>query len=293
MDGHRTEFSRDLHHTHPVGGEALFVRHLNVIERVVAFVCARNRVSATDADDFASHVKLRIVESDYEILTKFAGRSSLRTYLVVVIQRLFLDYRISAWGKWRPSAEATRAGPVAILLEQLLVRDGYTFEEACELLSTRHGVETRRIDLERLAGKLPAKFKRRFEAEATLSTVASPGPDAEHSLIEGERQRVATLVSTTIQRLMAAFDQQDRLILTLRFVDGRTVAEIASVLRLDQKSLYRRVERLLGRLRADLENEGIQREAIVDMLESPAVILQWGNDAGITVASPSIGQEAR
>jgi len=44
------------------------------------------------------------------LLAKFEGRSSLRTFLTVVIQRLFLDHRISAWGKWRPSAEARRGG---------------------------------------------------------------------------------------------------------------------------------------------------------------------------------------
>ena len=92
-----------------LAGEALFLSQLDVIERVISFVCVRHHLPGSDADDFGSHVKLRLIESDYAILKKFEGRSSLRTYLTVVIQRLFLDYRISAWGKWRPSAEAKRA----------------------------------------------------------------------------------------------------------------------------------------------------------------------------------------
>jgi|SRR5438876_9252438 len=87
--------------------EAVFLSQLDLIERVIAFVCARQHVASTDADDFSSFVKLKFVENDYALLAKFEGRSSLRTFLTVVIQRLFLDHRITAWGKWRPSATAS------------------------------------------------------------------------------------------------------------------------------------------------------------------------------------------
>src|SRR5258708_2977492 len=118
----------------------LFISHLDLIDRVTGFVCAGDHVSSGDAEDFGSFVKLKFVESDYAVLTKFEGRSSLRTYLTIVIQRLFLDYRISAWGKWRPSAEAKRGGALAMFLEQLLARDGHTFDGACPLLAPKYGI---------------------------------------------------------------------------------------------------------------------------------------------------------
>ena len=105
---------------------------------MISFVSSRHHLPGSEADDFGSHVKLKLIEDDYAILRKFEGRSNLRTYLTVVIQRLFLDYRIKAWGKWRPSAEAKRSGPVAILLERLTQRDGYGLEEAVELMKTNH-----------------------------------------------------------------------------------------------------------------------------------------------------------
>ena len=43
----------------------------------------------------------------------------------------------------------------------------------------------------------------------------------------------------------------------LHLVDGLTVAEVARSLGLDQKALYRGKEKLLQRLRADLESAGI------------------------------------
>jgi hypothetical protein len=47
----------------PTAG-ALFVSQLDVIERVTSFVCSRHHLSSADADDFSSHVKLKIIEGD-------------------------------------------------------------------------------------------------------------------------------------------------------------------------------------------------------------------------------------
>jgi DNA-directed RNA polymerase specialized sigma24 family protein len=160
-------------------GEALFLFQLSVIERVISFVSSRHHLPGSDADDFGSHVKLKLIENDYAILKKFEGRSNLRTYLTVVIQRLFLDYRIMAWGKWRPSAEAKRFGEIAILLERLTHRDGYGFEEACELMQTNHQITMSRPDLEAIAARLPHRLRRRFESEDALTNLADdqPSPD--------------------------------------------------------------------------------------------------------------------
>src|SRR5688572_17606417 len=151
--------------------EREFLAHLALIERVVSFVVRRYHANPEDAEDFASHVRLKMVEDDYAVIRKFKGQSSLRTYLTVVVSRLFLDYRTSAWGKWRPSAEARRAGPVAVLFEQLLVRDEQTFEEAYETLRTNHAVTMTRDELERLAARLPIRPRRRFESDDALEGV--------------------------------------------------------------------------------------------------------------------------
>src|SRR5207302_6805108 len=115
-----------IHRHDDVSGEGLFLSSLPVIDEVVAHVCRRHRLSATEADDFAGEVRLRLIERDYEPLRRFEGRSSLRTYLTVVVHRYFLDYRNKLWGKWRPSMEAKRFGAAAILFERLQVRDGWS-----------------------------------------------------------------------------------------------------------------------------------------------------------------------
>jgi len=94
--------------------ESLFLASLPDIEQVSRFIARRQRLSASEAEDFLSEVNLGFIRSDYAVLASFAGRSSLRTYLTTVIQRLFLDYRRRLWGKWRPSAEALRRGSRAL-----------------------------------------------------------------------------------------------------------------------------------------------------------------------------------
>ncbi len=274
--------------------EALFVSQLDLIERVIGFVCARQHLASADADDFSSFVKLKFVENDYALLAKFEGRSSLRTFLTVVIQRLFLDHRISAWGKWRPSAEARRGGSTAILLEQLMVRDGYPFEEACEMLRTNHRVAADRAELERLAARLPVRVRRRFEPDDALANVPSRDRPADDLAAERDRRATGDRVSDALSTLMARMDPQDRLILALRFEDGRTVVEIAAMLRLDQKALYRRVERLLKELRMGLEAGGIDGASVLEMLESPAVSIEWRHheDAEKPTARPSMNEGA-
>lgn len=260
-------------------GEALFLAHYDVVERAIGFVCSRNHLSSADADEFSSYVTLRIIEDEYAVFAQFQGRASLRTYLTVVIQRMLLDYRVRAWGRWRPSAEAKRCGPLAIRLEEILVRDGCGLDEAYEILRTNHGLTVTRDELERLAARLPARAPRRFESEDALATVAAADAAADELVQERDRQDLAARISRALRAVMAGLEQEDQLILLLRFEDGRTVAEIATTLRLDQKALYRRERKLLLALRKGLEAEGIDSAAVQDILESPGITLDWARTA--------------
>ena len=282
-------------------GEAFFLSQLAVIERVISFVSSRHHLPGLEADDFASHVKLKLIEDDYSILRKFQGRSSIRTYLTVVIQRLFLDYRISAWGKWRPSAEAARGGAIAVLLEQLIGRDGYSFEEACELLETNHQVTASRSELAAIAGRLPIRIRRRFESDAALAQMPSDQPPVDDVIAEQERSTTAVRIGVALKSAMSALEPQDRLILALRFEDGRSVVEVARMLRLDQKALYRRLDRVMKALRSTLHEEGLDSAAALEIFESPAVSIDWRGETkdetkGTSKRRPSMrqgGQEWR
>jgi len=86
---------------------------------------------------------------------------------------------------------------------------------------------------------------------------------------------MAQRLSHALKRLMARVEPQDRLILALRFVDGHTVADIASMLALDQKRLYRRLDQLLRELRNGLRAEGIAPDEALAIFDDPAISVDW------------------
>ena len=230
---------------------------LPVIDDITGQVCRRHRLSLPDAEDFKSQVRLHFIDRDCEVLGKFEGRSSVATYVTVIIQRLLLDYRNRMWGRWRSSANAKRLGPTAILLERLVGRDGWTFDQAVEMIRTNHGAAAAN-NLESLRPQVANRSARRqFVAEDAAAELESVDPPPDTNIVRAEKKFLAKRVHTTLKRARHALDAEERLILKMRFEDAVSVADIARVLHLDQKRLYRTIERLLARLRKSLEAEGV------------------------------------
>jgi RNA polymerase sigma factor (sigma-70 family) len=215
-----------------------------------------------DAEDFRSIVKTRLIENDYEILARFEGRSSLKTYLVAVVNHVYLDYQTRRFGKWRVSAEARRLGPVAVRLERLMFRDGMSFDEAYAVLGSDPGVGESRDALYAMSVRLARRVDR---TPGGLSPVAG----AEDGLLvagRAERQALAERTFAAIGRSLAARPASDRVFLRLHFVSGFTVAEASRTLGLDQKMLYRRKEMILDHLRSGLSADGIRPEDVRELL---------------------------
>jgi RNA polymerase sigma factor for flagellar operon FliA len=232
--------------------EEAFLAQLPAIDAVIAWVCARRGLRGADAEDFASAVKARLIENDYEVLARHEGRSSVKTYLAVVVNRLYLDFLRQRFGKWRPSAEARRLGPVALLLERLVRRDGLTFDEACGVLASAPAVSEGRDELRAFYERLPARSSGRAVTAAREPSASDPDP-AERR----ERQALADRTFAVLRRSLDSLPAGERLFLRLHLEFGFTVAQASRTLGIEQKGLYRRKEEILKRLRTALEDEGI------------------------------------
>jgi RNA polymerase sigma factor (sigma-70 family) len=242
-----------------VDGEALFLASLPVIDDVTGQVCRRHRLSPSEADDFRSEVRLHFIDRDYEVLRQFEKRCKLSTYATVVIQRLFLDYRNRLWGKWRPSTDARRMGPTAILVERLVVRDGWSLDQVVETLRVNHGV-TLDAALQALCDKLTRRGpKRQMVPEDHADAVEGSGPSPDVNVVRLEQEFLAKRIRAALDRARQALEPEERLILKMRFEDGVPVADIARALHLNQKRLYRAIERLLAQIGDRLVAEGISR----------------------------------
>ncbi|MEO8381389.1 MAG: sigma-70 family RNA polymerase sigma factor [Acidobacteriota bacterium] len=268
----------------------LLTSNLALIERAVAYACRRNGLGADDAEELAAIVNLKLVENDYAILDKFERRSSFATFISVVVQRMALDYRIHMWGKWHGSAEAKRLGPLAVDLDRMLYRDRRTLDEALVLLEAQHPGVTRR-SLQELADRLPAHPPRlravRLDDAGPLAVTR--GNLAEDRSMAGDRDRASQQLSTVMSTAIEQMPDDARLILQLRFEGGMAVSQIARMLKIEQKVLYRRLERLMRDLREKLERAGLSAEDILDLVGRDENPLHF--DLGNRKRRPSIGAD--
>ncbi len=247
----------------------LYLRELPTIDGIVRIAC-RRRGAGMDEEDFASLVKLKLIEEDYAVIRKFSGRSSFRTYLTIVIQRFLLDQRVREWGRWRPSAEARRLGGPAVALERLLHRDGLTFEEACAVFA-RRSPRTPRALLETLVGRLPVRRQRPVHSgapkEGDLTLDASV---VERPALQADRERIADRTARMLEEAIAGLDAEDRLLLRLRFQEDLTVVSVARSVGAPRRQVHKRIRRLLDELRAALESRGLDRGTAWDLVEHGA-----------------------
>ena len=257
----------------------LFETHLPLVHDLSRYVCHRHRLRQEDAEDFSSYTLLKLMEDDYAVLRSYEGRSSLRTYLTIVVHRLFLDFRVQKWGKWRPTAGVRRLGVTAMELDRLLSRDGQTLENAVEILHARPDNSLTREKLFALASHLPQRQRPRFESIDELDCVATDG-GGEERLQDQERERASQRIAALLAKALGELPTEDQLILKMRYEDGSTVREIATALHLETRPLYTRFEKCHRRLRSRLEKSGITWHEVTFILGWSGADLELAFDFG-------------
>lgn len=240
--------------------EKLFLAHLGLIDRAVAYVCGKYRLSEAEAEDFSSWIRARLMEDDYAVFRGYRAEAALKTYISVVVSRQFHEYRRQMRGRWRASTAALRLGPPAPELEELVHRDGYSLRQAGEKLRTAGKTTYSDTELARLLESLPTRSPLRpVEVSSETKVHAAEGTSrADERVTAAEEEEEAERVRRALKAAMARLDPEDRLIARMHLQDGRTLAHVARALGLEQKPLYRRLERLRARLRTYMEEEGIR-----------------------------------
>jgi RNA polymerase sigma factor for flagellar operon FliA len=269
----------------------LFRSNLPLIDRVIARVCRQAGVRDADADDFSSAVKVALIEDGYTILRSWQRRSSLATYLTVVIQRLLSDERMRARGRWEPSAAARRGGPAAVLLETIVRRDGQSIEHALPLVQAIDPALSR-SDAESILAAVPERVPRPRPLPlnvADLSNVSAHDA-ADAPLMEKETERLSIETSRIVRSALASLPAEDRTIVRCHFGTGMSVADIARMLRLPQRPLYRRIESITGHLRRALIASGIDTGTAGSLIGSSVQALDFGLTSGKTELAPQSDQ---
>ena len=252
--------------------QRLLLDHLDLIDQIVRTTGRRRHLSATERDDFASFVNLRLIDDNYAILRKFQSRSSLWTYLAAVIERLSLDFCAEKWGRWRPSAMAERLGPVAVILERLVTRDLHTLEEAMEIVRTHHDVGLTYGELRQMWEQLPVRVRTTEVGEEAAAAVRSP-ETSEFTVEDAERQKSIDRLQGILKTAFEQIPAQDRVLIALRFDEGLSMVEIAKLLNSSVPTLHRKLDKGIRHLRSALTQSGFDPREVGNLIGHPQIAL--------------------
>ena len=253
--------------------QKLLIEHLDLVERVVRYIARRHHLPASEVEELSSLVRLRLIDQNFAVLRKFQGRSNLATYLTTVIEHIYLDFCVGRWGKWRPSAAARRLGPLAILLDQLITRDGLSFDEAVTTLSVNHACQATREQLHEIYLLLPTRSVRRPATEEELALVATRVGTRDKALEYDDDLETVERVEAALGQVLAELSPREQLILRLRFKDGLSMAAIGRLLHTPAKPLYRQLHATIARVREKLCQQHIDAQDIERIVGHPALAL--------------------
>jgi RNA polymerase sigma factor (sigma-70 family) len=248
--------------------ESLFIEHLGAFERIAGALCRRYGMVGDEADDFSSWAKARIIENGYSAIRAFRGESSFTTYLSVVLAMQLREYRVHRWGRWRPSAEARRRGNLAIRLETLVRRDKMRLDEAASTLRSTGETALGDRELAALLAALPERDPLRpmevgDEPLAFAADSESADSNLDRAAAAAESEAIRCALSAGLEQL----ETDERVIVRMRFWEGLSVADIARGLGVEQKPLYRKLERALKTLRGHLVASGVSGESAIALLQ--------------------------
>lgn len=253
-----------------VPDEPDYLQFAGAVSGAVARVARRYRLNPTEIEDLESDVWVKLLADRGRALRRFRGAARISTYLGTVAVNVLRDCRNREWGKWRPSAAAVRGGQLAITVDRLISRDGLTVDQACEWLrSSGIAIEHARVDA--IAATLPHRCRRVRVGVGLLESHIATNGMIHETACPSDARRDTTIVGRQLEAAIRALPEADRNLLAWRYFEGRTVAEIASALRVNQKQLYRRFQHVLEQLRrmVDLDDGSTLMDALVsgDRLE--------------------------
>jgi RNA polymerase sigma factor for flagellar operon FliA len=245
--------------------EELYHQSLEALPPILRALGREKRLLPEEVEDLGSDTQVKLLEDDYQVLRRWDSRSSLKVYLATVVYNLWHDRIRGEKGKVVASAAAKRLGPPALELEVLLGRQGLTFDQAYQALKPRFpGLS--RGKAEEIAAQINPRPGRHFEGEDVVARQPDPEPVGDERLEQREKLVEKRKALALMQRRLSELPEPDRLLLVRAHAEGVKFSRIARSLGIDQKPLYRRNERLITKLRTDMEEAGIRWEDLSEVL---------------------------
>lgn len=262
----------------------LLSQHVEFIEKKCAYAV---RIKAKEGNlpldsitveneslELSNRVMDLLIRDDYKALRQFKGKSTLKTYLSMIIANRMVEMIRKRRGRDRSNEKAKKYGPDGLLLHQKVTVEGKSPEEAYEELNAGGSFSLGLDQCREIIRDAGAHKRSGDPAYDPLQTTVKPGTlDTEKDRLivpdvtaDPEEQVIAADAQTkraqVIGQLMEQLSGKDRLILRMRFPPGEeeqpmAVDEIAGLLKLKKKAVYMRISRALEKARTILEQAEI------------------------------------
>ena len=250
--------------------EHVLTNNVDLIDHIVTSIARRRRLSAVDTDELRSATYLRLIDNDYALLRHFRGNSKLGTYLTVVIDRICIDFCAQRSGRRRPTAVARRLGPVAIALERMVFRDGFTFNEAAETLKACDVVSGTRTELYELLWRLWPGQLRRHQSYSLCDT---EGWGNAETFTSREGEEGLERIRSTLLQVVGSLSERNRTLLDLRFGRDLPISAIAALLHENNSVVRRQLQRLVTELKRQLRDADITASDVNQIVGHASLVL--------------------
>lgn len=229
----------------------------------------------------------RIRENDYAVIRRFNHRARFTTYLTALIARQAVERIRCLKGRDRSRERAEALGHLGIRLFEKIVSQGIKVPDALQEIMRENFAGISEQRLAQMADHILGQ--RHMPAAVIISMGELPdrpepsGTTPESTALEKERrEQIAVAVSLLRQKLSGT----EWLLLRLRFppdpqLPARKAGEIASLLGISRKAVYRRLDRLLPYCRSILEKASIESRQLFPQPQGNSFSAVRPNQGGI------------
>ena len=248
-----------------VEAKSFFESNLSITDRIIKNYCSKHNIVRVEADECKSHVYEKIItDTDYQKIRKFKGESSYETYMNTVISRILID-RMRSGGRWKPSQKALKIGKEAVILEELVFKKKYSFEQAYNTLTTNHNISIERERAYEIITLLQRKHHKSAsprELELTDDVPDTKVTLPDEAAINKETSKMKDQLDYIVTDLRNLLSNEERLLLRMRFEDNIKISEIARVLKKDRGYIDKKLKAILTKFKDDILSRNISIDDI-------------------------------
>lgn len=250
----------------------------------IAALGLRRFGSATIAEEAVLTVLEGLSKDDWQRLKSYEGKASFKSFLSVIVIRLFEDFARNRFGRIRPPTWVSRLGGIWPKLFIALCMERLGIQGATEMVYQQEPGQTK-DEIEEAAyillGRVPSCGNQNHEtslddgseAEAVInlngaSYSTSYEQDEKVQFIEhicaaisGKEEGIhGRGLEKKFNQLEISLSTEERLLLKLHFQDGMNVTEAGRMLDLNRFQVHGKMKRVMTRLKEEFDRVGLGQE---------------------------------